>query len=61
MRLQSNILLTTAFAGSTIAYPPDLNQQSKCAPFSGDFTIKAYQLYPENADFDFNSCKLYIG
>ncbi|KAF2656890.1 hypothetical protein K491DRAFT_580917, partial [Lophiostoma macrostomum CBS 122681] len=32
-----------------------------CAPFSGDFTINAYQLYPENADFDFNSCKLYIG
>ncbi|KAH6718640.1 hypothetical protein DL95DRAFT_389186 [Leptodontidium sp. 2 PMI_412] len=32
-----------------------------CPPFSGTFTIKQYQLYPENVDFDFNSCLLYIG
>ncbi|KAH7308348.1 hypothetical protein BKA65DRAFT_177388 [Rhexocercosporidium sp. MPI-PUGE-AT-0058] len=32
-----------------------------CPPFNGTFTIKQYQLYPENADFDFVSCLLYIG
>lgn len=32
-----------------------------CPPFKGTFTIKQYQLYPENADFDFQSCLLYIG
>ncbi|KAG4433132.1 hypothetical protein IFR05_011374 [Cadophora sp. M221] len=32
-----------------------------CPPFKGTFTIKQYQLYPENADFDFDSCLLYIG
>ncbi|PSN69322.1 hypothetical protein BS50DRAFT_475245, partial [Corynespora cassiicola Philippines] len=33
----------------------------KCPPFSGNFTVKKYQLYPENADFDNNTCKLFIG
>ncbi|KAG4415045.1 hypothetical protein IFR04_011817 [Cadophora malorum] len=32
-----------------------------CPPFKGTFTVKQYQLYPENADFDFKSCLLYIG
>jgi len=27
-----------------------------CPPFKGTFTVKQYQLYPENADFDFKSC-----
>ncbi|KAF2259854.1 hypothetical protein CC78DRAFT_555844 [Lojkania enalia] len=44
--------------GLALAHPP---RQRKCAPFQGNFTIKQYQLYPENADFDFNTCKLYIG
>lgn len=35
--------------------------KSNCPPFSGNFTISAYQLYPENGDFDFNHCVLYIG
>ena len=34
---------------------------SHCPPFSGNFSIHAYQLYPENGDFDFNACVLYIG
>ncbi|KAF2005806.1 hypothetical protein P154DRAFT_615759 [Amniculicola lignicola CBS 123094] len=33
----------------------------KCPPFSGNFTVSAYQLYPENGDFDFNNCVLYTG
>ena len=33
----------------------------KCPPFSGNFSISAYQLYPENGDFDFNACVLYTG
>ncbi|KAF2703365.1 hypothetical protein K504DRAFT_473936 [Pleomassaria siparia CBS 279.74] len=35
--------------------------RSNCPPFNGNFTISAYQLYPENADFDFNKCILYTG
>jgi hypothetical protein len=34
---------------------------STCPPFSGTFVIDQYKLYPENADFDFRSCLLYIG
>jgi hypothetical protein len=33
----------------------------ECPPFSGNFTISRYQLYPENADFNFNACELYLG
>ncbi len=32
-----------------------------CPPFNGSFVIDYYQVYPENADFDFDSCLLYIG
>jgi hypothetical protein len=35
--------------------------KNHCGPFGGNFTIDQYLLYPENADFDFNSCLLYIG
>jgi hypothetical protein len=33
----------------------------KCPPFSGNFTINQYQLYPENVDFDTDNCLLYLG
>ncbi|KAF4627892.1 hypothetical protein G7Y89_g10258 [Cudoniella acicularis] len=32
-----------------------------CPPFHGNFTIHQYQLYPENAYFDTQSCLLYMG
>ncbi|KAF2281579.1 uncharacterized protein EI97DRAFT_473213 [Westerdykella ornata] len=41
--------------------PSPLGYGPKCPPFSGNFTVNRYQLYPENADFDFNNCLLYIG
>ncbi|KAF2271478.1 uncharacterized protein EI97DRAFT_266798 [Westerdykella ornata] len=50
--------LSTTICAHPTSPPP---RQSKCGPFSGDYYVKQYQLYPENADFDFNSCKLYIG
>ncbi|KAF2113455.1 hypothetical protein BDV96DRAFT_662499 [Lophiotrema nucula] len=55
--------LTTALYTATIAGLASASPLAKraCAPFQGDFTVKQYQLYPENADFDFNTCKLYIG
>ncbi|CAG8952483.1 hypothetical protein HYFRA_00001230 [Hymenoscyphus fraxineus] len=34
--------------------------EGNCKPFSGNFTINQYQLYPENSDFDPRSCLLYI-
>lgn len=59
MRFQPSFVAVAALAGATSAYPTI--PPSKCGPFKGSFHVKQYQLYPENADFDFNSCKLYIG
>jgi len=42
-------------------YEDTHTQHSICPPFSGNFTISTYQLYPENGDFDFNACVLYTG
>ncbi|KAH6963071.1 hypothetical protein DER45DRAFT_101735 [Fusarium avenaceum] len=36
-----------------------LSQPLSCAPVSGNKTIDAYQLYPENVDFDTRRCVLY--
>ncbi|KAI0534691.1 hypothetical protein GGR58DRAFT_481933 [Xylaria digitata] len=48
-------LLTT-----TISHP--LLRPKRCPPFNnGTINIAAYQLYPENVDFDEQSCLLYIG
>ena len=46
---------------TSLSQKPSHRHGRKCPPFSGNFTVKAYQLYPENADFDFNACVLYIG
>jgi len=59
--LLSSFLLTSALSILTSAHPNPHPHRANCPPFAGDFTIKQYQLYPENADFDFNTCKLYIG
>ncbi|KAF2461912.1 hypothetical protein BDY21DRAFT_295334 [Lineolata rhizophorae] len=32
-----------------------------CPAISGTITIDQHQLYPENADFDFDNCLLYLG
>lgn len=59
----SNLVLvfTTALALALALPQVDLaTGKSKCKPFSGNFTIDQYQLYPENSDFDFKSCLLYI-
>lgn len=56
-------LLFIAVLGLAAALPQvDLvtGGKSSCKPFSGNFTIDQYQLYPENSDFDFKSCLLYI-
>lgn len=53
-------VLTTALAvGFVTAYPDSLS--SRKPSFEGNFTINRYQLYPENADFDSKSGKLYVG
>jgi hypothetical protein len=36
-------------------------KEGLCPLFKGDFVIHKYQLYPENADFDFGSCLIYTG
>lgn len=59
MRVQSTLATAATLATAVSAHPAA--RQTKCGPMKGDFHIKQYQLYPENADFDFNSCKLYVG
>ncbi|KAF2733330.1 hypothetical protein EJ04DRAFT_605806 [Polyplosphaeria fusca] len=58
MRLSPVFLAPTILNGLSVASPL---QKRACPPFSGNFTIQQYQLYPENVDFDFNTCKLFIG
>jgi hypothetical protein len=36
-----------------------LSRPLTCAPVSGNKTIDAYQLYPENVDFDTRRCIVY--
>lgn len=68
MHLLSSISVVVAALSIAAALPQVdvLSQRTSgnkkgCKPFSGNFTIEQYQLYPENADFDFISCLLYIG
>ncbi|KAH6672129.1 hypothetical protein B0J14DRAFT_67706 [Halenospora varia] len=68
MHLLSSISVVVAALSIAAALPQVdvLSQRTSgnkkgCKPFSGNFTIEQYQLYPENADFDFKSCLLYIG
>ncbi|KAJ4360183.1 uncharacterized protein N0V89_000743 [Didymosphaeria variabile] len=57
MHLTMSALILAATA--VTAHPG--SHSSRRPPFQGDFTINQYQLYPENADFDFKTGKLYIG
>ena len=54
----SSLLAGGIFALNTAALP---QQTAKCAPKNGTFTVEAYQLYPENADWDTKKCLLYFG
>lgn len=38
-----------------------LAPHAPCGDVKGTITIDQLQLYPENADFDFHACLLYIG
>jgi len=61
MHFSTSIAIVAALASAVTAYPNPPNDRGNCPPFSGDFSIKQYQVYPENADFDFTNCKLYVG
>ncbi len=52
--------VTTVAAGA-LSKSQEYKHKTHCPPFSGTFNIDQYQLYPENADFDFVQCLLYIG
>ncbi|KAF4451651.1 putative trichothecene biosynthesis [Fusarium austroafricanum] len=49
-------LLSLAAQASLASYLP---RPQTCAPVSGNKTIDAYQLYPENVDFDTRRCVVY--
>jgi hypothetical protein len=65
----SLFLTALAVSSTTTALPtvevlPTLAKKHGFTPFpsfSGNFTINQYQLYAENADYDFNSGLLYLG
>jgi hypothetical protein len=58
-------LLSTVAITSISALPqaetPTAKWNRHCPPFERNFTINQYQLYPENLDFDFRNCLLYLG
>ena len=39
----------------------EVARAEKCTTPKGSFAINQYLLYPENVDFDFKSCLLYLG
>ncbi|KAK5651238.1 hypothetical protein OQA88_12702 [Cercophora sp. LCS_1] len=53
-----SLLLTLPLFALSLSLSP---KPSECPPFSGDFVIDYYQLYPENADWDPIRCLLWIG
>ncbi|KAF2467269.1 uncharacterized protein BDR25DRAFT_376200 [Lindgomyces ingoldianus] len=56
------LLASVTFVNSLPSSPkPQLAPRAPCADVKGTFSINQLQLYPENADFDFHSCLLYIG
>ncbi|KAF2475830.1 uncharacterized protein BDR25DRAFT_379390 [Lindgomyces ingoldianus] len=57
----SPALLTAAAALTGISSALPSKHDGHCGPLKGNFTIKKYQLYPENADFDPDNCVLYLG
>ncbi|KAH7403844.1 hypothetical protein BKA64DRAFT_777559 [Cadophora sp. MPI-SDFR-AT-0126] len=63
--LNSVSFISLATIAQALAQPGrgygDNQAMEPCPPFKGTFTINQYQLYPENADFDFRSCLLYAG
>jgi len=44
---------------ATLAYAG--GNYGRCFTPSGTFEINQYMLYPENVDFDFDTCTLYLG
>ena len=62
-------LLSALLISDAIAFPTSQQlgprqggaKPGRCPDVTGTFMIEQYQLYPENADFDFNSCLLYLG
>ncbi|KAF5670017.1 trichothecene biosynthetic gene cluster protein [Fusarium heterosporum] len=53
----SKFVLGSLAMQASLASP--LSRPLTCAPVSGNKTIDAFQLYPENADFDTRRCVLY--
>ncbi|EFQ27717.1 hypothetical protein CGRA01v4_02877 [Colletotrichum graminicola] len=45
---------------ASLASPISSSASKDCAPVSGDKTISAFQLYPENADYDTKRCVAYL-
>ncbi|TVY64337.1 Core trichothecene cluster (CTC) protein [Lachnellula suecica] len=64
MYLLDTILVAALALKGALALPhvdvTTTSKKHKCPPFSGSFEIDYYQVYPENADFDFDSCLFYI-
>ncbi|KAK2032384.1 hypothetical protein LX32DRAFT_555422 [Colletotrichum zoysiae] len=45
---------------ASFASPTKPSADTDCVPISGDKTISAFQLYPENADYDTKRCVAYL-
>ncbi|ORY00667.1 hypothetical protein BCR34DRAFT_108407 [Clohesyomyces aquaticus] len=53
------LLAVATTIGPAFTLPTSPN--GNCGSLKGNFTIKKYQVYPENADFDPARCVLYLG
>jgi hypothetical protein len=57
----SFLFIALGFGGVQAVDSPYAPKKGGCPPLKDEFVIHQYQLYPENADFDYRSCLLYTG
>ncbi|KAG4433593.1 hypothetical protein IFR05_010920 [Cadophora sp. M221] len=57
--LLASVIVASATLNVANAFPPT-KRPHYCPPVSGDFLIKQYQLYPENAEYNPRTCELFM-
>lgn len=60
----TSVICIATFADARLATEGrsmEVARAEKCTTPKGSFEINQFMLYPENVDFDFKSCLLYLG
>lgn len=61
MAFLMRLIIASLLSGLAAGLPkPPPHYHDHCPPFSGTFNIHYFQLYPENAVWDYQHCLVYI-